>query len=134
MCAPSTPSRPPSAVIAASAWGMVWLAYLLAWRCRQCARCSTVSYSLEHDDCSWFASCNISSLGKQFNTGHRTLQVRRGGCGRAFFSRSCGEAAELSVLDYATATARIGAPPRVSTPPAAPGDGLTAELRSFCQV
>lgn len=31
-------------------------------RCRQCPRCLTISYSLRHADCSWFASCELSSL------------------------------------------------------------------------
>ena len=102
-----------------------------ARRCLTCARCRYMSVA--KDDCSWFASCNMSMLSTKFNTGHQTLQVRRGSCGRAFFSRSCGEA-EVGILDFAAATARLGAPPRIARPPAKPGDGLTKQLRSFCQL
>ena len=51
-----------------------------AARCLKCENCRFVSFTpplrSEPGDCSWYRDCDMTALGRQFNTGHRTLAVR----------------------------------------------------------
>ncbi|KAL1507088.1 hypothetical protein AB1Y20_007947 [Prymnesium parvum] len=45
-------------------------------RCSRCLRCRFVSFSLEKEDCSWYAECNLKELHEQ-NFGFSTAEVQR---------------------------------------------------------
>ena len=46
-----------------------------AARCRACARCVWVSYSMVHGQCDWYSTCNTSKLNRHF--GGETFRTRR---------------------------------------------------------
>ena len=54
--------------------------------CNNCAQCQYISFSEKLMDCSWFSSCNMSQLRKDFSTGHETQHVKRKSAGRTRFS------------------------------------------------
>lgn len=43
--------------------------------CKSCARCSVISYSVKHRDCSWWSHCDLMRL-KTNVAGFRTLRIR----------------------------------------------------------
>ena len=46
-------------------------------RCRECARCTYVSFSLKHEDCSWFYDCDVTQLKRPPGLeSFRTVRVR----------------------------------------------------------
>ena len=44
-------------------------------RCRACARCQWVSYSMTHAQCDWYSQCNTSKLNRRF--GGETFRTRQ---------------------------------------------------------
>ena len=62
--------------------------------CLGCARCSVISYSVKHRDCSWFSHCDLQRLRTDVS-GFRTLRLRadqpgeRTEAGPSFLNQPC---------------------------------------------